>query len=195
MLEARGFTRAPVRRMDGKRRRRAEPALAREGPRLVGGRLGLGYLLKALALERPQRDLSQPRHRPGPLPGRDRRPAPDQPADLGLQPGPRRPPGRRHKAIGRIGRWRHIASANGDPCSGLGELFDGHIQLACERTLAPGAREPDHPRHRAQQAAERRQVHRHRAELRRRALVGRRHARLPPRRPNRPRRRRGAACR
>jgi hypothetical protein len=38
-----------------------------------------------------------------------------------------------NNAIGRIGRWRHIASANGDFMQWAGELFDGHIQLARER--------------------------------------------------------------
>lgn len=30
-------------------------------------------------------------------------------------------------AVKRIGRWRHVSSANGDPWQRLGELFDGHI--------------------------------------------------------------------
>lgn len=30
-------------------------------------------------------------------------------------------------AVGRIGRWRHLASQNGDVMQLLGELFDGHI--------------------------------------------------------------------
>lgn len=30
-------------------------------------------------------------------------------------------------AVQRIGRWRHIAAATGDPWQRLGELFDGHF--------------------------------------------------------------------